>query len=362
MDITSKAGHSVLEMRASKQFTRHSEGSFLRLNDGSIFYAYSRFTESADDCAPSDIVGVWSYDEGETWTEPKILLKAADFNTHNIMSVSLMRMQNGDVGMFFGKRYLPNEGRQMLARSNDEGKTWYKFVTCTLTDRPGCYVLNNDRVIRTSTGRLVMPLAYHRGGDSWGGMTYHFDYAGSLCFLLSDDDGETWFESPDTVHPPFVSKHGLQEPGVVELENGVLWAYARTVVMFQYQCYSFDNGMHWTQAQPSRFTSPCSPLHIRRNPYDKSLVAVWNPIPCYNGRIPNERISSGRTPIVYAVSKDDGTTWTEPVVIEGREDCGYCYPSIFFTKDHCMLVGYCSGAPEDGDILASSSIRKIELN
>ena len=250
----------------------------------------------------------------------------------------------------------------MLARSNDECKSWYKVTNCSLPDRPGNYVLNNDRVIRTSTGRLIMPTAFHRGGDSWGGEKHYFDFAGSLCFKLSDDEGETWFESPDVVHPPFVSRHGLQEPGVVELENGVLWAYTRTVMMFQYQCFSFDNGMHWTQAQPSRFTSPCSPLHIKRNPFDRSLVAVWNPIPNYNGRIPNERISSGRTPIVYAISRDDGTSWSDPIVIEGREDCGYCYPAIFFTDDRCMLVAYISGDPKEGSLMANTTIRKIELS
>ena len=371
MDISKNAGHVVMDMRADKTYTRHSEGAFLRMNDGSILYAYSRFTGNSNDAAPCDIVGRWSYDEGKTWSDAVILLHAADFGTHNIMSVSLMRMQNGDVGIFFGSRQQPNIGFHHLALSNDECKTFYQSSVCSPADRPGYYVLNNDRVVRLKSGRLVMPTAFHRGGYDWnrsanasdcaGGQHWYFDLCGVLCFRLSDDDGKTWREAPDTVHPPFVSRNGLQEPGVIELENGVLWAWARTDMMYQYECFSFDGGEHWTQAQPSRFTSPRSPMQVKRNPADGSLIAVWNPIPNYNGRKQYAGFFEGRTPIVYARSTDDGKTWSEPVVIEGAEDCGYCYPCIFFTNDNSILVGYCSGSPEDGDCLASSTVRKIQL-
>ena len=104
MDISKNAGHVVMDMRADKVYTRHSEGAFLRMNDGRILYAYSRFTGNSNDAAPCDIVGRWSADEGETWSDAEILLRAADYGTHNIMSVSLLRMANGDVGLFFGSR------------------------------------------------------------------------------------------------------------------------------------------------------------------------------------------------------------------------------------------------------------------
>ncbi len=49
-----------------EQYTRHSEGAFLRLKDGGIYFAYSRFSESDFDDAPSDIAACVSYDEGES--------------------------------------------------------------------------------------------------------------------------------------------------------------------------------------------------------------------------------------------------------------------------------------------------------
>ena len=64
---------------------------------------------------------------------------------------------------------------------------------------------------------------------------------------------------------------------------------------------------------------------------------------------------------MWAVSKDDGATWSEPSVIESEEDHGYCYPAIFFTNDGAMLCAYCSGGPEDGICLAKLSIMKIAI-
>lgn len=350
--------HIVVSWGPNEKYSRHSEGDFLRLNDGRILFVYSRFTESYDDGAPSDLVACWSGDEGETWSEPEIIIPASLYNAENVMSVSLMRMQNGDVGLFYIVKQTKIINRMILSRSADEGKTFYNHVECTLPDRAGYYVLNNDRVERLSNGRLVMPLAFHRGG--YGEKAY-FDGRSSNFFLLSDDDGATWRESAGAVFPPFThSDSGLQEPGLIEKKNGVLWAYSRTDMMCQYEYFSMDGGERWTVPQPSRFTSPCSPLKIDRHPKTGDLYAVWNPIPNYNGRY-TSRTGWGRTPLVWAVSKDDGATWSDYSVIEGDEEHGYCYPALFFTDDDCMLVAYCSGGPADGICLARLTIQKIKI-
>ena len=351
----------VFSRGPAEGYTRHSEGAFLRLKDDSIFFVYSRFTGNYHDDAPSDLAATISRDEGQTWSEPATLIPASLFNVENIMSVSLMRMANDDVGLFYIVKRSAGVSDVVLSRSSDEGKTFYATTVCTLPDRQGYYVLNNDRVERLKSGRLVMPLAYHRGSYEQGGKIGWLDGKGFLCFLLSDDDGRTWFEAPDCVYPPFTgSRSGLQEPGVIEKENGVLWAYARTDRAYQYESYSLDGGMHWTGAQPSRFTSPESPLKIKRRPETGDLYAVWNPIPKYNGR-EISRAGWGRIPLVWAVSKDDGVTWSEQKIIESEEGHGYCYPAIFFTRDNSMLVAYCAGGADDGICLARLTIKKIDL-
>ena len=351
----------VTSFGPTKEFTRHSEGSFLRLNDGRIMFAYSRFTSHNGDDAPSDLVAVYSADEGETWSAARTLIKAEMYDTKNVMSVSLMRMANGDLGLFYIIKQTPAFNRIMLSRSRDDGETFYTHTECTSNERKAYYVLNNDRVIRLASGRILVPLALHHSTLSQDGAKGYYEMRASNICLYSDDDGFTWNESPDLVFPTFTNTTtGLQEPGIVEKKNGAIWAYARTDKMCQYEYFSVDGGLNWTLPQPSRFTSPTSPMLIKRDPYSGDLVAVWNPIPNYNGKY-TSRAGWGRTPIVYAVSKDDGLTWGEQVIIEGKDENGYCYPAIFFTEDRCMLVSYCSGGPEDGICLARTSIMKIDL-
>ncbi len=345
----------------NEKFTRHSEGSFLRLADGRIMFAYSRFTNHNGDDAPSDLVAVYSADEGETWSEPRTLIKASMYDTKNVMSVSLLRMQNGDLGLFYIIKQTPALNRIMISRSNDDGESFYSHTECTKTERKAYYVLNNDRVIRLASGRILIPLAVHHSTLSADGTKGHYEMRSTNLYLYSDDDGFTWTESPDMVFPAFGNTTtGLQEPGIVEKQNGVIWAYARTDKMSQYEYFSVDGGLHWTLPQPSRFTSPTSPMLIKRRESTGELFAVWNPVPIYNGRYTSPA-GWGRTPIVYASSNDDGITWSEYKIIEGNEEHGYCYPAIFFTDDNCMLVSYCSGGPADGICLARTSIAKIIL-
>ncbi len=353
--------HIVASFGPDDRFSRHSEGAFLRLKDGRIFFAYSRFIGGHSDDSPSDLAAAWSSDEGETWSEPVTILRASEHGAKNVMSVSLLRMQNGDLGMFYIVKQAPSVNRLFLARSSDEGRTFYRRVECTLPDRPGYYELNNDRVERLQSGRILLPLALYRGGYEHGSASIYWDSRACMNFLYSDDDGETWQEARDFIYPPFPrSRSGLQEVGALEKKNGVVWAYARTDMMYQYESFSMDGGNTWTQAQPSRFTSPESPMKLKRRPETGDIFAVWNPAPNYNGR---GRFPAGwgRTPIVWAVSHDDGASWSESHVIEAGPENGYCYPAMFFTNDGAMLAAYCAGGPEDGICLTRLNICKIAI-
>ena len=189
--------HIVFSVGPDDRWSRHSEGSFLRLRDGRIMLLYSRFTSRCADDAPSDLAAAYSSDEGEHWTEPVTAIRAAQWGVENIMSVTLMRMRDGSVGAYYIIKADAGISKIMLSRSYDEGGSWTRHTECTLPDRRGYYVLNNDRVERLSTGRLVMPLTFHRGGHQTDGSVY-FDGRGVAVFLLSDDDGETWREAADT--------------------------------------------------------------------------------------------------------------------------------------------------------------------
>ncbi|MEF3308620.1 sialidase family protein [Paenibacillus sp. GYB004] len=181
-------------------------------------------------------------------------------------------------------------------------------------------------------------------------------------FYLSDDDGFSWREAKNYCVLPYSRTiSGLQEPGVVELSDGSLFAWARTDVGCQYGMYSRDGGETWSSPEPTPFSSPCSPLSMKRIPDQDALLAVWNPIPHYQTR-EYTRISGGRTPLVGAISKDEGQSWADFFAAELEEDRGgYCYTAIHFTSDS-VLLAYCAGEPEDRSRLARLKVRKIRLS
>nr|WP_246358875.1 sialidase family protein [Paenibacillus phytorum] len=157
------------------------------------------------------------------------------------------------------------------------------------------------------------------------------------------------------------SMSGLQEPGLIELKEDVLWAWARTDLGRQYEMFSADGGETWSTPIPSRFTSPNSSLSMKRIPGSGFLLAVWNPIPNYETRV-LEKHSWGRTPMIGAISKDNGQTWEGNFAVEREEDHGgYCYTAIHFTEDS-VLLAYCAGEPEDVICLSRLRVRKIPLS
>ena len=69
-----KVGREVLFLKTNENNLRNGEGSFVRLDDGRIMFAYTQFLgKSREDHATAQIVAIYSSDEGETWTEPSIL-------------------------------------------------------------------------------------------------------------------------------------------------------------------------------------------------------------------------------------------------------------------------------------------------
>ncbi|MEI6579936.1 MAG: sialidase family protein [Eubacteriales bacterium] len=354
MNQTGKIVHDLAPNEANK---RNSEGAFVTLTDGRILFAYSRYSDKGfrDECS-ADIAAIISVDDGESWSEPQILFTSQSHDTENIMSVSAQRLGNGDIAVFYVLKRGFHDTRLVMRRSKDEGKSWSDAEYCV--ERLGYNVVNNDRVILLSNGRLIFPSAHHGVRVQPGNPS--FPYAVNY-FYYSDDDGRSWYENDCCVslNSPH-TKVGLQEPGILELSGGMLWCWARTDMGRQYEYFSRDFGLTWSNPQPSYFTSPCSPLSMKRIPVTEKLLAVWNPISNYM-TIKTDIHGSNRKRLVYSISENNGADWGEPVILEDDNASGYCYTAIHFIKDS-VLLAYCAGdAVKDYSILSRLRIRKIKL-
>lgn len=366
MKINNHLGTVVLELPPASGNPRNSEGTFLTLPDGEILFVYARY--SGEDCADHAFADLWmarSRNGGKSFDEGQLLFSCKEEQAVNIMSPTLLWMQNGDIGVFYLVRTTHSLMRMFLRRSGDQGKSWGERTLCT--PQEGFFVVNNDRVTRLQSGRLVIPAAVHRKGfctepgEEGGG---YVDTRADSLFFLSDDDGVSWRCSYGKCCMPFTAhcESGLQEPGVLELSPDLLWGWARTDLGRQYEMYSLDGGNVWTAPQPSRFTAPLSPLCMKRSP-DGSIYAVWNPVPLYNDRPEKvgEVWTGGRTPLVIAYSKDSGKTFSPLLAFETDEGSGYCYTAIHFTGD-CLLLSYCAGGEGNKLCLCHTRVRRIELS
>jgi sialidase-1 len=354
-------GHTLLELPPRPGNPRNSEGAFAELRDGRLLFVYSHFQgASSGDAAKARLAARTSGDGGATWSDDTFIAIPREDEAMNVMSVSLLRLGNGDLGLFYLLRFSWHELRLWLRRSADDGQTWSEPINCMPAG--GYYVVNNDRVVRLNSGRLVIPAARHPARADRN-ESVAVDWRGVATFFLSDDDGRTWRESAGYVTLPVVhTKSGLQEPGVVELGDGRLWAWARTDLGRQYEMFSADGGETWTLPSPSRFTSPNSPLSMKRVPGTDRLLAVWNPAPAYETR-PLVPPGGDRTPLVIATGVGPAGKWSPARIIEGPDEprAGYCYTAIHFTKD-AVLLAYCAGGQADKSRLAKIRIRKLPLN
>lgn len=338
---------TVLELNPGVDNPRNSEGDFITLKDGRIMFVYSHYTgTSSSDHASAYLAARYSSDGGKTWTkDDKVVVEKE--GAMNVMSVSLLRLKNGQIALFYLKKNSTSDCIPTIRLSSDETKTWTEPKPC-ITDKKGYFVLNNSRVIQLKNGRIVLAVALHQTPEQmkWSG-------SGSLWSYYSDDNGKTWNPGKQVANPDSVV---TQEPGLVELKNGNILMFIRTNAGVQYLSYSKDKGVTWSPAKPSTIKSPVSPASIKRIPSTGDLLLVWNN---NAGDIP--AIKGKRTPLNAAISKDEGKTWQNIKTIEDDPNGWYCYIAIHFSGKN-VLLGNCAGIQPKYSHLASTHITRFSLD
>ena len=332
-----KVGRQVAFLETDDTFVRKGEGAFLGMKDGSIIHAYTQYYGGdVHDHGTAHIAYVRSTDQGESWNYEGVLLEKSE-DAINIMSVSLLQLPSDEILIFYMKKFAKNGFVNCLpyVRSSfDEGKTWGQ-ERCCVDPEEGYYILNNDRVLRLQSGRLLIAIAKHTPlRKLYGEMTH---------FLASDDDGKTWRDLGIEKRMPFENVHGFEEPGIYQHADGKIWAYTRTDIGCQFVFESLDDGNTWSTPTPSTFfTGARSPM-LAKKVCGKYTVAVFNPISLYTGR--NLGGIRGRAPYVMAVSTDDaakkdGRSFSRLFFLEDDMDNDYCYPAIFDGGDYFLVAYY----------------------
>lgn len=352
----------VLELPSGKGNPRNSEGDFARLKDGSLLFVYTRYNgNTGADHGAAELVSRVSRDGGRTWSkEDKLEVK--NHGGQNVMSVSLLRLKDDRLVLFYLLKNSSHDCRPCMRLSTDEAKTWGEPKVCIADADVDYFVLNNARAIQLKSGRILLPLARHTSKNKKG-----FSHAATVMTLISDDMGSSWRFSKTKLDTRNLdnSKVITQEPGVVELSDGRVLMWMRTTDHVQYASWSKDGGDTWSKAVPWNLNSPNSPATVERLS-NGDLVAVWNdhgahpefkdPASMAKRYRGTGRWANGqRTPLTIAVSKNDGRTWIKRRDLECNPDGWFCYVAAI-EVDGAILLGYCAK-----DNLCYSRITRVPL-
>lgn len=196
-------------------------------------------------------------------------------------------------------------------------------------------------VIQLRSGRIVLPFSYltDRTWGNRGSGPERFTYYGQFnCGVLySDDGGDTWVASPDTLKTTAVdlSAYGPIEPVVVERNDGRVWMLIRTQMGRFYESFS-DDGSRWSRPEPSGLLSSDAPAGLLRLQSGELLLLLNS---CQ--RFPYG--DGGRHVLHAAISGDDGKTWAgfrevlrDPQQTNGPPptgDNGVSYPYLTLAPD-----------------------------
>jgi predicted neuraminidase len=287
------------------------------LPDGRLLAAW--FSGPFEGAPQQKILGAFSSDQGRTWSPAETLQDfdgAADFDPSLVVA--------GKQTFLFFSALRPL--RIHYRRSDDSGRTWSAPADL---GQPNHTTRSNG--IRLSTGELLVPL--HLRGTKAGGV------------LKSHDGGRTWSRFGAVATP--AGEGG--EPTIAELKSGRIMMVLRTRDGELWRSLSADKGETWSNPEKTGLTGTSSASHLLCT-RDGALVLTHNP-----------SRAVVRFPLTMRVSRDEGATWSEPVILADRpaQSPGWSitYPTVAELSDGTLLAvwtQYKSTAEEKyGDIHAA---------
>ena len=219
-------------------------------------------------------------------------------------------------------------GTPLVSVSDDSGDSWSPARLIVEEDDIS-YVMN-QRLIQMDTGRLVLPAEgcdprvplaeYREGVAPNNGYSY-----------LSDDEGLHWRKGVGMVLDS--TERGVQESCVAQVGPDRLYLIYRSGRGYHMGCFSEDGGDTWSDPQLTSLQAACSPLTLTTLP-DSRLMLVFD---CAKPLFPGAYFP--RRPLCYSLSVDGGASWSDPVLIDDRQNRQFGYPSVT-PFDEGILVTY----------------------
>jgi len=143
---------------------------------------------------------------------------------------------------------------------------------------------------------------------------------------LSSDHGRTWHKYGPISAGFF--HYGVIQPALWEAAPGHVKMLMRSFHDLRRICAasSDDGGRTWSAAKPTTLPNPDSGIDAVKMS-DGTVALAYN------------NSATARTPLSVAFSRDDGNSWSAPLVLEDQPG-EYSYPAIIQTRDGLLHVTY----------------------
>jgi predicted neuraminidase len=253
-------------------------------------------------------VAIWLARWDGRWSPPEKIASAAGQPCWN--PVLFKERKTGEIHLYYKAGPSPREWSGFVRKSSDGGQTFGDSFILPA----GLLGPIKNKPLQLDDGTILAPSSVE-------------SYQTWACWIeRSTDGGRTWTKHGPIVHPK--NPYGLIQPTLLRTKDGSLLALMRSRGIGQVcNSTSRDGGLSW---------SPASEIMELPNPNagidgltlaDGRHTLVYNPT------------HVGRTPLVLAISSDDGQTWKTVKVLED-EPGEYSYPAVIQAADGTIHTTY----------------------
>jgi len=278
-------------------------GTPIRLGDGRLMMIYASSGSSFRDGV--ELRAAVSADGGQAWRDDRQIERNPDPTVKPGRPTALPD-RDGTIHVFyFGfvrytKERDTSQSDMWTVHSGDGGETWSSRQKIW-----SGYTGMTEPAIQTRSGRLLVPLGYLLEPGRFAG-----------CVVRSDDAGRTWqftdgIELPAEADAPARARGlngGALEPTLVELSDGRILMFIRTLTGRFWQAYSADDGATWSA--PAASALGCGGTGTLYRVRDGRLLLIHNPPD------PSQTAARGYPhgfgSQALSFSSDDGTIWGPP--------------------------------------------------
>lgn len=283
---------------AEDKFFNNCHASTVLKSGDRLLCAWFAGTKEGND----DVEIYLSSNDGEAWSEPK-RLTVTDVPCWN----PVLLESGGEITLFYKVGRKIPEWQTYCMKSADNGDTWTSPVQLVEGDASGGRGPVKNKAIIASDGRIIAPASVETE-DKWDAFVD-----------ISADGGKMWQKSE---FMPFdhenADGNGVIQPTVWE-NDGRFYALLRSTEGRIMRSVSED-GTVWSKCEKTDLPNNNSGIDCVKLP-NGDIFVVFNPIAESWGN---------RNIIAYAISRDNGKSFSKPTLIETDSDAKaeFSYPAV----------------------------------